>query len=532
MKNVQSLFSESWDLSEIHKLSGARGRGRPAIESQDENRLYGDIWLLEQIAEITGIRKDLLKVFNNNDETVDAIITLAFFLFSGKGTYNQLSYWQRYTKTPSNRELSSPYITKLTQSITESNRMDLLKLRVARLGAEDLCAVDSTSRSAWCDSLADIRYGKSKDKLPLPQTMEVVVYTINGHMPVYYRTLPDNTPDSRSLETILKDLKSAGLKDVVLITDRGYESIKNLEMYIDKNQRMIMGTKTGQLHVRKQIESFGNFDHHPSEMDIDPDNRIYYKQFDMDYQIIGERGNIKQADRLKLNLYFDPVRRSHEVLDLDIAIKAQRDALDDIKARQLPLDDNKTISKVYSFFKLIYDETTRILSSFELDEKKVTKARREAGFFANTTHGLDIGAMEAQHHYCLRDEQEKYFAMMKGILGSDRQRKSTELGKEGRLFILFVAQIIGCYLAHIRKTKLNEKFHSIQDVLNEMRSIRYIEHHATKPFITPFIGKQLDICEAFGLNILNGCSPEYTARKINQGKAGRPRKNKIVVKNS
>lgn len=362
--------------------------------------------------------------------------------------------------------------------------------------------------------------------------MEVVVYTINGYMPVYYRTLPDNTPDSRSLETILKDLKSAGLKDVVLITDRGYESIKNLEMYIDKNQRMIMGTKTGQLHVRKQIESFGNFDHHPSEMDIDPDNRIYYKQFDMDYQIIGERGNIKQADRLKLNLYFDPVRRSHEVLDLDIAIKAQRDALDDIKARQLPLDDNKTISKVYSFFKLIYDETTRILSSFELDEKKVTKARREAGFFANTTHGLDIGDMEAQHHYCLRDEQEKYFAMMKGILGSDRQRKSTELGKEGRLFILFVAQIIGCYLAHIRKTKLNEKFHSIQDVLNEMRSIRYIEHHATKPFITPFIGKQLDICEAFGLNIPNGCSPEYTARKINQGKAGRPRKNKIVVKNS
>lgn len=526
------IFPESWDLSEIKKLSGAREKGRPAIESQDENRLYGDIWLLEQIAEATGIRKDLLKTFENNGEIVNAIMTLAFFLFSGKGTYNQLAAWQRITRTPCSRELTSPYITRLTQSITENNRMTLLKLRAARLGTEELCAVDSTSRSAWGESLPDIRYGKSKDKLSLPQTMEVVVYTLDGHMPVYYRTLPGNTPDSRSLETILQDLKSAGFKDVVLITDRGYESIKNLEMYIDKKQRMIMGTKTGQTHVRKQIDAFGTFDHHPEGMEIDPAERIYFKQFDLEYQIEGKRDNVKKADKLKLNLYFDPIRRGQELIDLDIAIKAQAEALEDIKIKKLPLDDDTTISRVYRFYTLNYDADTRILTSYALNEKKVTKARREAGFFANTTHGLNINAMTAQHHYALRDEQEKYFAMMKGILGADRQRNSTELGKEGRLFVLFVAQILGCYLAYVRKAKLNDNFHSIQDVLNEMRPIRYIEHPGTKPFVTPFIGKQVDICEAFGFDIPEGCSPEYVVRKTNKGKPGRPRKNKLVVKES
>ena len=157
------IFPDGWDLSEIKKLSGARSQGRPAIETQDENRLYGDIWLLEQIAKATGIRDDLLKTFDGNEETVNAIMTLAFFLFSGKGTYNQLAAWQRISKVPYNRELSSPYITKLTQSITESDRMNLLKLRAKRLGAEELCAVDSTSRSAWGSGLPDIRYGKSKD---------------------------------------------------------------------------------------------------------------------------------------------------------------------------------------------------------------------------------------------------------------------------------------------------------------------------------------------------------------------------------
>ena len=524
------IFPQGWDLSEIEKLSGNRRRGRPVIESQDENRLYGDIWLLEQIAEATGIRADLLKVFGGNREMTDAVMTLAMYLLCGKDTYHQMASWQRIARAPYEKPLTSPYITMLTQKITEQDRMDLLKLRAARLKNNELCAVDSTSRSAWGDSLSDIRYGKNKDHLPLAQTLEVVVYTLSGHMPVYYRTFAGNTPDSRSLETILHDLDHAGFKDVILITDRGYESIRNLEIYIDRKQPMIMGTKVGQKHVRKEIDAFGTFDHHPEEMEIDPKERIYYKQYDLEYQIEGRRDNVKKADRLKLNLYFDPMRRSGELIDLDVAIKAQKESLEKLLKDQFPLDDDITIKKAYCYFKLDYNETTRLLKGFSLDEKKVDRKKREAGFFANTTLQIDADPMAAQQHYRLRDEQEKYFRMMKGLMGADRQRNWSESGKTGRLFILFVAQILGCYLGNIRKTKLNEDFGSIADVLGEMRPIRYIEHPNTKGFITPFIGRQVDICEAFGFDIPEGCAPEYVVRKTNKGKRGRPRKNQLVVK--
>ena len=80
--------------------------------------------------------------------------------------------------------------------------------------------------------------------------------------------------------------------------------------------------------------------------------------------------------------------------------------------------------------------------------------------------------MTAQHHYRLRDEQEKYFSMMKGLMGADRQRNWSESGKTGRLFILFIAQILGCYLANVRKSKLADDFDSIADVLGEMRTQR------------------------------------------------------------
>ncbi|MCQ2501859.1 MAG: transposase [Lachnospiraceae bacterium] len=524
------IFPKDWDLSEIEKLSGNRKPGRPIIESQDDNRLYGDIWLLEKIAETTGIRKDLMKVFDGNKEMTDAVMTLAMYLLCGKDTYNQLASWQRIVKAPYAKVLTSPYITMLTQKISEQNRMDLLKLRSARLRSNELCAVDSTSRSAWGESLSDIRYGKNKDHLSLAQTLEVVVYTLDGHMPVYYRTFAGNTPDSRSLETILHDLEHAGFKDVVLITDRGYESIRNLEIYIDRKQPMIMGTKVGQKHVRKEIDAFGIFDHHPGGMEIDQKERIYYKQYDLEYQIEGRRDNVKQADMLKLNLYFDPMRRSSELLDLDIAVTTQQKALEKLLEEQLPLDDDATIRRAYCYYNLEYNETTRLLKTFSLDEKKIERKKREAGFFANTTLKINADPMIAQHHYRLRDEQEKYFSMMKGLMGADRQRNWSESGKTGRLFILFVAQILGCYLGNIRKTKLEGQFDSIADVLGEMRPIRYIEHPNTKGFITPFVGKQVDICEAFGFEIPEGCAPEYVVRKTTKGKRGRPRKNQLVVK--
>ena len=82
----------------------------------------------------------------------------------------------------------------------------------------------------------------------------------------------------------------------------------------------------------------------------------------------------------------------------------------------------------------------------------------------------------------------------------------------------------------IRKSKLSKDYPSLQSVLDEMRPIRYIEHPNTKPVITPFVGDQVKICEAFEFEIPDGCAPEYVVRKTNKGKRGRPRKNKLVVK--
>ena len=527
-ERAKLMFPEKWDMSEAERLVEQNKKEVPISTGKYQNRLYGDVWFLEQVAMKTGILQDLNTVFNGNAAIVGDILTLAMFPYLTNYTYNRVARWQRISKTPSYRELTSSVITRFTQSITEQHRMDLLKLRAARLGKDELCAVDSTSRSAYGDSLADIRWGKNKDNLPLAQTTEVVVYTLSSHMPVYYRTFPGNIPDSRTLGVILTDLEHAGFKDVILTTDRGYESLKNLEEYILRGQSMITCASVSRKEIAETIRELGEFGARPEGMTVDPEAMIYHKQYDIDYEVVGIGQPTTSSDRLKLNLYFDPVRRSLELLELDIALSLQESALNELLENKGILGSDATIKHDYCYYKISYDPATRAINSYELNEKKVSKARSLSGFFSMITHGLDFDAMETFHSYCLRDEQEKYFQQMKSQMVTDRQRNWSEEGKTGRLFILFVSLIISSYVRYVWKsTRLRELFSSSLDILDEMRSIRLVEGTEKGNVITPFVGKQVDICEAFGFDIPVGCAPKHPSQQNPKRKRGRPPKKSV-----
>ena len=524
-ERAKLIFPEEWDMSAVDKPTGRQTPEAMITTGKYENRLYGDIWFLEQVAIKTGILQDLNTVFDGNSEIVGDILTLAMFPYLTNYTYNRVARWQRVAKSHSSRELTSKAITLFTQSITEQHRMSLLKLRAARLGKDELCAVDSTSRSAYGDSLADIRWGKNKDNLPLAQTTEVVVYTLSSHMPVYYRTFPGNMPDSRSLKVILTDLDHAGFKDLTLITDRGYETLKNIEEYILRGQSMITCASVSRKDVAGAIRGLGEFDVRPDGMTVDPDAKIYYKQFDIDYQVDDGGQGTKASDRLKLNLYFDPVRRSLELLELDIALSLQESALNELLKNRGVIENDAAVKRDYCYYKITYDAATRAIESYELNEKKVAKARSLSGFFSIMTHGLDFDAITAFNNYCLRDEQEKYFQQMKAQMATDRQRNWSEEGKTGRLLILFVPLIMSSYVRHVWKsTNLKDLFSSSLDIIDEMRPIRLIENTGEGNVITPFVGKQVNICEAFGFDIPEGCAPKNPTLQTPKRKRGRPPK--------
>ena len=94
------IFPDDWDMSEVASLPSERKAGRPSCDDDDSNKLYGDIWLLEQIAGKTGLRKDLEEALGGNREMADAIMTLAMFHITTGNTFNRAAHWQRIERVP------------------------------------------------------------------------------------------------------------------------------------------------------------------------------------------------------------------------------------------------------------------------------------------------------------------------------------------------------------------------------------------------------------------------------------------------
>ena len=60
-------------MKEAEKFTGLAKLDRQEYNGECKNRMYGDIWLLKQVAVKTGIKQDLENVFNNNRKIVDDI---------------------------------------------------------------------------------------------------------------------------------------------------------------------------------------------------------------------------------------------------------------------------------------------------------------------------------------------------------------------------------------------------------------------------------------------------------------------------
>lgn len=530
-ERARLIIPSDWILEEATGRGEAK-RGRVEYSKDDVDRQYGPTWFLDKVAEETGIKADLLRVFGGNEAKVGQILTMAYFPFIDNLSYSQLARWQKEVKAPTDISMTPKAVTILPQSINEQNRMDLFRMRAARVGKDELCAVDSTSISSYGFNLVDIRWGRNKEHLPLRQTVEVVVYSITSHMPIFYLELPGNMPDSRTVELIMKELEHAGFRNLILITDRGYESLKNLELYISRRQKVITSVKVGQGDVLKKIKAIDLSSGIPEGMSYDTKSELFYSQYDCSYSVKGNGDNVIEADRLKINLYFSVEGRARAITAMQNDIAEQTAMAQRLVDSKETIADERSLARQLNMLSLTIDDKKQILTKFEVDREKRDVRLRTSGFFASKTVGLDLDPLQAMDNYGMRDEQEKCFQLQKGPLGQDRTRCWSESAKHGRMFICFVGLILASYVRSVWESNdyLRKKFGSTESVLAEMRTIRCIEHKGRLKFVTPFVGEQVEICKAFGFDIPVGCAPAYTSKaKSKTPKRGRPSKPKTEI---
>jgi len=510
----------------------------PAALSTDlqyDNRLYGAIWLLEKLFEQSKVQEDLLTVFGHDYDLVDELFTLAIFPCLSKRNYDRVAAWQRTNKTPAYAELTPSYITRFTQKITDNHRMNFLKLRLARQKSNALVACDSTTRSAWGRHLADIHWGHNKDNPTLENTVEVVVYSLDTHEPVYYRTFAGNVSDLRTVRTILSDLRSLGVTDLTVIFDRGYESMENMDELIEEDTPFLMCAKVKQSPVFPVLESI-EYDPQglPVNMQFDDETELYYVQRDITHVTTSQGKSVT----LKCNLYLNLLRRIVLLQKLKNRLEEERTRgkkqIAEFEGKELSPENLRRFNADFTYFKLTKSNNGGKTSlSLTAKNDLIEKERATAGFFSSLAYDVQGDAKELYRTYKLRDEQEKYFELMKDQMGFNLQRNSSEAGKTGRLFILFIGLILLSKVRWVWQQKLRKEYISSMAILDEMESIRYVEYPDGSNHVTSFTTAQVDICSAFGVEppagCLSECQKHIQAIKAAGRKRGRPRK---IIQNS
>ena len=119
----------------------------------------------------------------------------------------------------------------------------------------------------------------------------------------------------------------------------------------------------------------------------------------------GNGEHVIEADRLKLNVYFDIHKRADDLARVQMAITTQTEVVQAVfeAGKPVPKEDRETFRKENNFMKIAFWKSGKV-RSFEVDKDAVRKATLTSGFFASKTLGLDLDPMEAKSRYGMRDE--------------------------------------------------------------------------------------------------------------------------------
>ena len=493
------VFPEGWDLSAA-EAAGAQGAGAGGSEAPqhplpyaaaDAGKAYGDVWLLERVIGRFGVREDLCEVLGDA-AYADDLLTLAYYPFLTGTSFLRFPRWQSNTKVPSNRPLET-LVGESLEAVSRNAFHRFMDLRRKRHDGERLVAVDSVVRLSSGGAVSDRKWGQKTERIHFQSIVEAVAYSLDSYVPVVYSSFPEAVTDARGMGVFRAELAKAGLEGVIVVTDRGYDSIQGLDKYFQDGP-MVMCVDVKQPAVLERIKAFGRFREHPAGMRYDAASRRWYRQ----YPLPAESAS---AFDLRLNLFFNPERRAAELAQIDAEIASQQNALRELVDYAITIDDRRTLRRDQYFFKTSYNPNTKTVTSFIPDKSRILPTRAASGFYANITSGLDASPLEAVAIYGLKFDQERFLRGFRSLLDFPQRPPLTEHLRFGIQLLQYIGLLLNTSLRHSLQSSDASAlpFRSLTEVLDELHNVACIDAGDSTCAPAPLTPLQQTIVEVLGI---------------------------------
>lgn len=261
--------------------------------------------------------------------------------------------------------------------------------------------------------------------------------------------------------------KEYGYKNVGIILDRGYFSIKNIQYFDTNGYDFLMMAKTNSGLVADKIKE--------AHLPLLTKAKYYLPEHDV-YGLT-KTGTIGDDMTARyFHIYYDNVRAGREKNEyLKQLMKKEQHLQKKVDEKIRRKEDMVSYKKL---FRLKYD-SNGYLQSYKRNEDEIQKEIDKLGFFVIIT-SKEMTASEALDIYRKRDSVEKIFRMLKTGLEYDTFRVHSQDSLESKTYVMFIAGIIRNYLFQglkkVSGREKDKKNYTVPAAISELEKIIIVKN--------------------------------------------------------
>ena len=526
----KTLYFENRTLVERSEQDVAEEVEQRETSWASNNHSYAGTWALWQFASKNRILQNLQAVFGKQLGT--NLLALAIYQLLDGGAMNGYEDWLPDNWLPVSAPLSSQRISELLAQVDHEDMVNYFRLRFDRSKAnyqkwlEEIeqnakknglvmppstmqkmyMALDSTAISTFSMTIEDAAYGHTKQNPELKQiNLTLAVDFLNGEV-CYAREDEGLITDKSVYKSILAQMKSYGfdLDETVLVTDRGYSSIMNLQNLFNTDVSFVAGVPIVEKGLKDKFAKFRealcDLAFYNSEYDV------YCRTIKEDWKQNTEGGSIDRT--CFVHLYRFP----------EIALSQQKQLLKKVdkaldkkrSGRVVDRDDWNFVARFITERKEEHDGKEKKIWEKNLEALRFWE--RTAGCFVIRSDWLE-DPIEALRIYRRRNIVEVAFRQFKVLNGGDRLY-ATQTSYMGKLMVHIIAQSLRMAMTVQAKRRETQELklpdNSVEKLLSALKRVRAVRTPTRATWVVePLTKKAQDMLE-----LLNLPKPPMTFKSI------------------
>ena len=452
----------------------------PEACEQQSTLDVGLTWAALELAKDSGIRAHLQEVFGK--EASEDLLYLAIYKLAGGGAMMTYDIWRQKVWLPQSRRLTGQKISELLSSVTREQVTKYFKLRHNRQDEvwEEIYkkqpelrsrpieyALDNTSISTYSNTLSEAQYGHAKRDPELKQINYTIICDQRSGDIVFAYMYDGAVNDISALSDILFAMQEAEFKleKNILVTDRGYPSLINVQKMINLEIKYLQGVR----YVEDSLKQ--RFAKHSDALR----KNAFYSSKEKAYAYTETEPwtQNSSAGQLKLNNYIHLYRLvGHEdVTAQQISENADHIIRQKNAKRSVPQD----LWAAYGRFVKSVTEKNGV-THWVRDTSKIDEAVECSGYFALRSNAVS-DAFEALSIYRQRNMVEQDFYQLRNWLDGDRLRVGA-VSVQGKLLVNTIGTALRMMMLcrakqkEDRKSKLVLPGGSLDRLLAELTLVR------------------------------------------------------------